>query len=189
MGNNDNTNDVNQDYKSCSQQCSARICHLHNMKSCCGQRSKHEKNGTFVSGYVCKACWSTYNDCPCNNSELQGIKVNGTAHSLGQGAEKTIFTSSAALLQVDETKLNPDLCAWIPRKKKNVEKFQTSVQYQPRWLPKSVEMPPNKNRDRKLIPKIPGFHIPRFHDSTIPRFQNPGNGRLSFYILHTYKNI
>merc|ERR1711935_425360 len=127
--NNDNMNDVNQDYKSCSQQCSARegvcgawsydaanrICHLHNMKSCCGQRSKHEKNGTFVSGYVCKACWSTYNDCPCNNSELQGIKVNGTAHSLGQGAEKTIFTSSAALLQVDETKLNPDLCAWIPR--------------------------------------------------------------------------
>merc|ERR1711971_1192752 len=87
---NDNMNDVNQDYKLCSQQCSARngekrkcgawsydaanrICHLHNVKSCCGQRSKHEKNGAFISGYVCKACWSTYNDCPCNNSELQGI--------------------------------------------------------------------------------------------------------------------
>jgi len=126
---NDNMNDVNQDYKSCSQQCSARknacgawsydaanrICYLHNVKSCCGQRSKHEKNGAFISGYVCKSCWSTYNDCPCSDAELQGIKVNGTAHSLGQGAEKTIFTSSAALLQVDEIKLNPDLCAWIPR--------------------------------------------------------------------------
>ena len=49
----------------------------------------------IVSLTLCKACWSTYNDCPCNNSELQGIKVNGTAQSLGQGAEKTIFTSSA----------------------------------------------------------------------------------------------
>merc|ERR1712129_653437 len=54
-----------------------------------------------------------------------------------------------------------------PRKKKNVEKFQTSVQYQPGWVPESIEMPPNKNHDRKLIPKIPGFHIPRFHDSRI----------------------
>ena len=31
-----------------------RICYLHNVKSCCGQRSKHEKNGAFISGYVCK---------------------------------------------------------------------------------------------------------------------------------------
>ena len=53
-----------------------------------------------------------------------------------------------------------------------MEKFQTSLQYQPRWVPESIEMPPNKNRNRELIPKIPGFQIPGFQDSTITGFHD-----------------
>ena len=67
------------------------------VKSCCGQRQKHEKNGNFVSGYACSFCWSTHNQCPCKLEDLQKeSNQNETAHSSGgEGAAKPVFASSA----------------------------------------------------------------------------------------------
>jgi len=122
----------NQDqaYELCQQQClvrkgecgawsydaSRQTCFLHTVNSCCGQRQKHEENLDFVSGYTC-FCWSTHNQCPCKLEDLQkGLNQNETAHS--SGATKPLYASSAALLQIDETKLNPDLCQCVWKKKR-----------------------------------------------------------------------
>ena len=58
-------------------------CYMHTVESCCGQFGKRETNPNFVSGYVCRDCWSTKagTDCPCGLGER--TEKPGTAHSSG----------------------------------------------------------------------------------------------------------
>lgn len=57
-----------------------KICYIHNVYACCGQRDKQEKNKSFISGYICPYCWSTRNDCPCDLDVLLGGGKN-TQHN------------------------------------------------------------------------------------------------------------
>ena len=43
-------------------------CYLHTIDGCCGQYGKREVNSDWISGYVCRQCWSTLRgtDCPCS---------------------------------------------------------------------------------------------------------------------------
>ena len=43
-------------------------CYLHTIDGCCGQYGKTEVNSDWISGYVCRQCWSTLKgtDCPCS---------------------------------------------------------------------------------------------------------------------------
>ena len=43
-------------------------CYLHTVDGCCGQFGKKEANLDWISGYVCRQCWSTLSgtDCPCS---------------------------------------------------------------------------------------------------------------------------
>ena len=56
---------------------------MHTVESCCGQFGKRETNPNFVSGYVCRDCWSTKaeTDCPCGLGKR--TEKPGTAHSSG----------------------------------------------------------------------------------------------------------
>ena len=46
-------------------------CYLHTIDGCCGQYGKREVNSDWISGYVCRQCWSTLRDtdCPCSIRE------------------------------------------------------------------------------------------------------------------------
>ena len=58
-------------------------CYMHTVESCCGQFGKRETDPNFISGYVCRDCWSTKagTDCPCGLE--QRTEKPGTAHSSG----------------------------------------------------------------------------------------------------------
>lgn len=58
-----------------------RICHLHNNGACCGQREKQQNNDSFISGYKCPHCWSTYGKCPCDDATLELSNIKETGHS------------------------------------------------------------------------------------------------------------
>jgi len=126
-------NDFEEDFTSgiiqCQQQCLARnknkgvcgawsfdalteTCQLFNVDACCGQLDKQENAASFISGYACPHCWSTHNECPCGLARRQACPTC-SLHSAGAG--KPTLTSPTGLLQVDEIKLNPDLCEQKPR--------------------------------------------------------------------------
>lgn len=106
----------------CKEECSKRIgkcgawsfdvenfeCQLHTVDSCCGQFGKRETDANFISGYVCRDCWSTKagEDCPCSVEDR--TKQIGTSHS--SGASEPLHNSASGELSVSTIKLLPDLC-------------------------------------------------------------------------------
>ena len=69
------------------------VCHLHTVDGCCGQSEKRESATGFISGYICKTCWSTRGECPCTAEER--LPNTGTAHSTGTGAKVPKHVPSA----------------------------------------------------------------------------------------------
>ena len=54
---------------------SSKKCHLHSVRSCCGQYDNYQDHRGWVSGFICERCWSTLGPCPCTDDYLQlGIK-------------------------------------------------------------------------------------------------------------------
>jgi len=112
-------------YIECKEQCTARkgicgawsfdalneICYIHNIDACCGQRTKREEELTFISGYNCPCCWSTYNECPCDLKERQECYSDATVHTAGAAGEVNTQSSSGVLLIGQKIKENRDLCA------------------------------------------------------------------------------
>jgi len=84
-------------------------CFMHTVESCCGQFGKRETNPNFISGYVCRDCWSTKaeTDCPCGLGKR--TEKPGTAHS--SGANHPLHQSAVAELSVGITDLKVDPCA------------------------------------------------------------------------------
>ena len=68
------------------------VCYLHNIDSCCGQKDKQEVDDNFISGYTCKQCWSTRNDCPCTLAERQLSALDGK--QISAGAKPKTVTST-----------------------------------------------------------------------------------------------
>jgi len=104
----------------CKQECESRYqcgawsydteelkCHLHTVDSCCGQFDKREPVSGFISGYVCKSCWSTRGECPCPAGER--FRKVGTAHSTG--GQPVMHVNPTGLGSVGVTRLNLDVCA------------------------------------------------------------------------------
>jgi len=123
--------DYAEDHKDCQQQCIERCdvcgswsydtieeeCYLFTMDGCCGQNDKREDNKDYISGYVCKKCWSTRNECPsvgCSLKERQTVSGCKTSQSAGDGAGPSDFNSASGLLRVDKIHVNEDPCACIP---------------------------------------------------------------------------
>ena len=68
------------------------VCYLHNIDACCGQKDKQEVDNNFISGYLCKQCWSTRNDCPCTLAERQQSVLDGKQISAGAKAKTVTST-------------------------------------------------------------------------------------------------
>jgi len=81
---------------------------MHTVDSCCGQFGKREDNSNFISGYVCRNCWSTKakTECPCGLEKR--TEKPGTAHSSGANHPK--HNAATAELLVFLTKGNRDVC-------------------------------------------------------------------------------
>merc|ERR1712018_1017502 len=79
---------------------------------CCGQFTKREPEPGFVSGYVCKSCWSTRGECPCTVEER--LKKTGTAHSTGAGTEP-LHNNPTGVSFITQASINEDVCACIPK--------------------------------------------------------------------------
>lgn len=105
-------------------------CYIHNVESCCDQKSKTEISENFISGYACPHCWSTRNECPCPIKDRQKGK-DGISHT--SGGSKLIQSSPTGLLEVNDeigtyVKRKPCGCKWrqrqgrwkceVPRKKR-----------------------------------------------------------------------
>ena len=74
-------------------------CYLHTVDGCCGQFGKREANSDWISGYVCRHCWSTLGntDCPCAIKERAVIPK--TADGAG-GKSPLHATSSVSKLNI-----------------------------------------------------------------------------------------
>merc|ERR1711894_75624 len=95
------------------------LCYLHTVDSCCGQFTKRELVPGFMSGYVCKSCWSTRGECPCTVEER--LKKTGTAHSTGGGTEP-LHNNPTGVGFVTVNPLNVDVCACVQRAPKGRRK-------------------------------------------------------------------
>jgi len=118
---------IAESHEECKQECQTReqcgawsydseefLCYLHTVDACCGQFDKRESASGFVSGYICKSCWSTRGDCPCSAKDR--LEGTGTAHSSG-GAVAPHLTTSAGVSCIQETESGGvDVCATIPKK-------------------------------------------------------------------------
>ena len=49
-------------------------------------------DNNFISGYICKQCWSTRNDCPCTLAERQQSVLDGKQISAGAKAKTVTST-------------------------------------------------------------------------------------------------
>ena len=73
------------------------ICHLYNVNSCCGQFGKREPNPNFTSGYHCPVCWSTKNDCPCDEAERSN-EPGDSKHNSG-ASPPNFVTSTVSIIK------------------------------------------------------------------------------------------
>ena len=76
------------------------ICYIHNIDACCGQRTKREEELTFISGYNCPCCWSTYNECPCDLKERLECSSDATVHTAGAAGEVNTQSSSVNTVMI-----------------------------------------------------------------------------------------
>jgi len=83
------------------------ICFLHSVDACCAQKNKQKINPDFISGYVCPACSSTKNECPCTITERRSHCT--LAHS--SGASKPDYNGPTGLSFVSSIVGNVDPCA------------------------------------------------------------------------------
>ena len=55
------------------------VCQLKSVNACCDQFSKRIESANTISGYICRECWSTRNECPCQLGKGLGSRFQSAA--------------------------------------------------------------------------------------------------------------
>jgi len=109
-----------EDYEDCLNACRDRPgecgawsyeagkCYLHDVDTCCNQRSKLNSSNTFISGFYCPVCWATQDECKdehCTHKE----RSNKNVQQVADGSQSTTGSASGRVGSVNRRRRRPKL--------------------------------------------------------------------------------